>query len=77
MKNFPSEVGRSPSLSSGPPRLEPRVSGVASVSDNTVSQTRCSGSGGRPTSEGKLVKPQPEPRYDDVFYEGLDWLDTL
>ena len=25
----------------------------------------------------KLVKPMTKPRYDDVFYEGLDWLDSL
>jgi len=25
----------------------------------------------------KRVKPITEPRYDDVFYEGLEWLDGL
>ena len=25
---------------------------------------------------GKKVKPYP-PRYDDVYFEGLKWLDTL
>jgi hypothetical protein len=25
----------------------------------------------------KRVKPDPAPRYDDVFYEGTKWLDSL
>ena len=25
----------------------------------------------------RRVKPKTKPRYDDVFYEGLGWLDSL
>lgn len=28
-------------------------------------------------NKNNKVVPQPEPRYDDVYFEGLDWLNSL
>jgi len=29
------------------------------------------------TTTEKLINPVKNPRYDDVYFEGLDWLDKL
>ena len=31
----------------------------------------------RRRKEAAFIKPDPPPRYDDVYFEGLAWLDSL
>jgi hypothetical protein len=86
VKDNSSATGAGRSLS-----LFRRVSANASLSDMGTAES-CSGNGDRSARVAELrarvlaqiaakgearVAPNPPPRYDDVYYEGLDWLEGL